>query len=116
VSLLKVQKVVCQDTFLTRKPSPVKNRIEKLCYPDEDGEIIERTQGFSLARKYSSMQLREIDRRSTKQRKPTRRRPPTKIQENLSIKASACEIQSLSIENGNRKSKCLTHSLKEDIL
>ena len=113
---MEILKMVCQAHCLTRKPTPVKNRIEEILYPDEDGEIIELTQGFSLARKYSSKQLREIDRRSTKQRKPTRRRLPTKIQENLRIKASACEIQSLSIENGNRGSKCLTHSLREDIL
>jgi hypothetical protein len=62
------QKIVCQSS-LTRKPSPVKNRIEELWYPDEDGEITERTKGFSLARKYSSKQLREIERRSMKKRK-----------------------------------------------
>jgi hypothetical protein len=63
------QELVCQGSSLTRKPAPVKNRIEDLWYTDEDGEIIELVQGFSLARKYSSKQLREIDRRSTKKRK-----------------------------------------------
>jgi hypothetical protein len=63
------QELVCQGSSLTRKPAPVKNRIEDLWYPDEDGEITELTQGFSLARKYSSKQLREIERRSMKKRK-----------------------------------------------
>jgi hypothetical protein len=67
--LVIAQELVCQGSSLTRKPTPVKNWIEEIWYPDEDGEIIELTQGFSLARKYSSKQLREIDRRSTKQRK-----------------------------------------------
>jgi hypothetical protein len=61
--------IVCQDLRLTRKPAPVKNRIEELWYPDEADEITERVQGFSLAREYSSKQLREIKRRRMKKRK-----------------------------------------------
>jgi len=64
------QELVCQGISLTRKPAPVnKNRIEVLWYPDEDGKMKESMQGISLARKYSSKQLREIERRSNKNRK-----------------------------------------------
>jgi hypothetical protein len=62
-------KVVCQDEFLARKPTPAEVRIEESWYPIEDGEITERIQGFSLAPPYSSKQLREIQRRHIKKRK-----------------------------------------------
>jgi hypothetical protein len=66
-------KVVCQDEFLAREPSPAEVRIEESWYPIEDGEITERVQGFSLAPPYSSKQLREIQRRHIKKCKLDRR-------------------------------------------
>ncbi len=65
-------KMICRDQILAWEPSPVENRVEEWHYPVEDGEI----RGFSLAPKYSSMQLREIERRRIKNeltsRTPTR--------------------------------------------
>ena len=62
-------KVICQDEFLAREPTPADVRIEESWYPIEDGEITEQVQGFSLAPPYSSKQLREIQRRNIKKRK-----------------------------------------------
>lgn len=62
-------KVVCQDEFLAREPTPEEVRIEGSWYPIEDGEVTERVQGFSLAPSYSSKQLREIQRIKIKKRK-----------------------------------------------
>jgi len=61
-------KVVCQDEFLAREPTPEEVRIEESWYPIEDGEITERVQGFSLAPSYSSKQLREIQRHIKKRK------------------------------------------------
>jgi hypothetical protein len=67
-------KVICQDDFLAREPTPAEVRIEEAWYPIEDGEITERVQGFSLAPPYSYRQLREIQRRHIKKCKLNLRR------------------------------------------
>jgi hypothetical protein len=61
-------KVICQDEFLAREPTPAEVRIEESWYPIEDGEITERVHGFSLIPPYSSKQLRGIQRRHIKKR------------------------------------------------
>ena len=73
ICIMVKTKVVCQDEFLAREPTPEEVRIEESWYPIEDGEITERVQGFSLAPPYSSKQLREIQRIKIKKRKLDRR-------------------------------------------
>jgi len=67
-------KVVCQDEFLAREPTPEEVRIEESWYPIEDGEITEQVQGFSIAPQYSLKQLRQIERTGIKKRKLDSRR------------------------------------------
>jgi hypothetical protein len=73
ICIMVKTKVVCQDEFLAREPTPEEVRIEESWYPIEDGEITERVQGFSLVPPYSSRQLREIQRRHIKKCKLDRR-------------------------------------------
>jgi hypothetical protein len=54
-------KQVCQDLFLTRKPTPAEVRVES-CNPEEVGELAEQIKGFSLAPR-AVKQIREIERR-----------------------------------------------------
>jgi hypothetical protein len=73
VCIMVNTKVVCQIVDLAREPNPVESRVEEYLHPVKDGEIIEQIRGLSLAPTYSFKQLREIERRRTKNKLDSQR-------------------------------------------
>ena len=74
VCIMVNTKVVCQIVELARDPNPVESRVEEYLHPVKDGEITEQIRGLSLAPPYSFKQLREMKRRSIKNKIDSQRK------------------------------------------